>query len=44
MIGFDTATATAVRFEPGQTRAVTLVALAGKRVNYGFRSDVMGKL
>jgi len=35
---------TAVRFEPGQTRDVTLVALAGKRTIYGFRQDVMGKL
>jgi urease subunit beta len=35
---------TAVRFEPGQTRAVTLVALAGKRTIFGFRQDVMGKL
>ena len=35
---------TAVRFEPGQTRDVTLVALAGKRVVYGFRQEVMGKL
>ena len=35
---------TAVRFEPGQTRDVTLVALAGKRIVYGFRQDVMGKL
>ena len=34
----------AVRFEPGQTREVTLVALAGKRTVYGFRGDVMGKL
>jgi urease subunit beta len=33
-----------VRFEPGQSRAVTLVALAGKRAIYGFRGDVMGKL
>jgi len=31
---------TAVRFEPGQTRDVTLVALAGKRTVYGFRQDV----
>jgi urease subunit beta len=38
------AAGTAVRFEPGQTRAVTLVALAGKRTVYGFRGDVMGKL
>ena len=35
---------TAVRFEPGQTRNVTLVALAGKRTVYGFRQDIMGKL
>lgn len=35
---------TAVRFEPGQSREVTLVALAGKRQVYGFRQDVMGKL
>ena len=35
---------TAVRFEPGQSREVTLVALAGKRTIYGFRGDVMGRL
>ena len=35
---------TAVRFEPGQSREVTLVALAGKRAVYGFRGAVMGKL
>ena len=35
---------TAVRFEPGQSREVTLVALAGKRTIYGFRGDVTGKL
>ena len=40
----DIAAGTAVRFEPGQTREVTLVALAGKRVIYGFRQNVMGKL
>jgi urease subunit beta len=40
----DIAAGTAVRFEPGQTREVPLVALAGKRVVYGFRGDVMGKL
>ena len=40
----DIAAGTAVRFEPGQTREVTLVALAGKRAVYGFRQDVMGKL
>jgi urease subunit beta len=40
----DIAAGTAVRFEPGQTREVTLVSLAGKRMIYGFRQDVMGKL
>ena len=40
----DIASGTAVRLEPGQTRDVTLVALAGKRTIYGFRGDVMGKL
>jgi len=38
------AAGTAVRFEPGQTREVMLVALAGKRTIYGFRQEVMGKL
>jgi urease subunit beta len=38
------AAGTAVRFEPGQTREVTLVAVAGKRTIYGFRGSVMGKL
>ena len=40
----DIAAGTAVRFEPGQSREVTLVALAGKRMVYGFRQEVMGKL
>lgn len=40
----DIPAGTAVRFEPGQTREVKLVALAGKREVYGFRQDVMGKL
>jgi urease subunit beta len=40
----DIPAGTAVRFEPGQTREVTLVALAGARAVYGFRQDVMGKL
>ncbi len=35
---------TAVRFEPGQTRTVELVALAGERRVYGFRGAVMGAL
>jgi urease subunit beta len=40
----DIAAGTAVRFEPGQSRDVTLVALAGDRKVFGFRQDVMGKL
>ncbi|MBB5049983.1 urease subunit beta [Rhodopseudomonas rhenobacensis] len=40
----DIAAGTAVRFEPGQSREVQLVALAGKREVYGFRGEVMGKL
>ena len=40
----DIPAGTAVRFEPGQTREVTLVALAGKLVVYGFRQEIMGKL
>ncbi|KIZ38523.1 MULTISPECIES: urease subunit beta [Rhodopseudomonas] len=40
----DIAAGTAVRFEPGQSRDVQLVALAGKREIYGFRGEVMGKL
>jgi urease subunit beta len=40
----DIAAGTAVRFEPGQTRDVQLVALAGNREVYGFRGEVMGKL
>jgi urease subunit beta len=35
---------TAVRFEPGQTREVTLIPFAGGRKVYGFRADIMGKL
>jgi urease beta subunit len=33
-----------VRFEPGQTRSVNLVALAGERKVYGFRQEVMGSV
>jgi urease subunit beta len=40
----DIAAGTAVRFEPGQTRDVTLVALAGTGTVYGFRQAIMGKL
>jgi len=35
---------TAVRFEPGQTRTVELVAYAGDRHVYGFRGHIMGPL
>jgi urease subunit beta len=40
----DIAAGTAVRFEPGQTREVKLVALSGTRTVYGFRQEVMGSL
>jgi len=38
------AAGTAVRFEPGQTRTVELVALAGERRVFGFAGKVMGEL
>jgi urease subunit beta len=40
----DIAAGTAVRFEPGQTRTVQLVALAGDRNVYGFRGLIQGGL
>ncbi|MGG7516535.1 urease subunit beta [Allorhizobium undicola] len=40
----DIPAGTAVRFEPGQAREVTLIPLSGKREVYGFRQQVMGKL
>ncbi len=40
----DIPAGTAVRFEPGQTRQVTLIPLSGKREVFGFRQQVMGKL
>ena len=40
----DIPAGTAVRFEPGQSRTVTLVAYAGDRVVYGFNAKIMGKL
>lgn len=40
----DIAAGTAVRFEPGQSRDVTLVPLSGKREVYGFNQKVMGAL
>lgn len=38
------AAGTAVRFEPGQKRAVTLVAVAGAQRIVGFRGEVMGEV
>lgn len=35
---------TAVRFEPGQTREIELVAFAGTRAVYGFQGKIMGAL
>ena len=40
----DIPAGTAVRFEPGQKRTVTLIPLSGRREVYGFRQMVMGKL
>ena len=40
----DIPAGTAVRFEPGQSREVTLVRFRGGRVVQGFRGDVMGAL
>ena len=40
----DIASGTAVRFEPGQTRTVRLIAYVGERKVYGFLGKVMGAL
>jgi len=40
----DIPAGTAVRFEPGQTRTVTLVPYRGDRIVFGFNGKVMGKL
>ena len=40
----DIPAGTAVRFEPGQTRSVTLVPFSGARAVYGFQQKVMGRL
>ena len=40
----DIPAGTAVRFEPGQSREVSLVPFRGERRVYGFRRDVMGAL
>jgi len=42
--GLDIAAGTAVRFEPGQQREVTLVKYAGNEKIYGFNAQVMGDL
>ena len=40
----DIAAGTAVRFEPGQRREVTLVPLSGSKRVYGFNQQIMGEL
>ena len=40
----DIAAGTAIRFEPGQSREVTLIPYRGTRTVQGFRGDVMGKV
>jgi urease subunit beta len=40
----DIAAGTAVRFEPGQKRKVTLVPFSGSRHVFGFNQKIMGKL
>ena len=40
----DIAAGTAVRFEPGQRREVSLIPFSGGRVIYGFNQKVMGAL
>ena len=40
----DIAAGTAVRFEPGQTREVQLIAMAGARRIFGFNAQIMGDL
>jgi len=40
----DIAAGTAVRFEPGQTRKITLIEFSGERKVYGFNAAIMGEL
>ena len=40
----DIAAGTAVRFEPGQVREVSVIAFAGARLIYGFQQAIMGAL
>jgi len=40
----DIAAGTAIRFEPGQSREITLIPLRGRRIVQGFNAAVMGAL
>lgn len=40
----DIPAGTAVRFEPGQTREITLINYSGQRIVYGFNGHINGKL
>jgi urease subunit beta len=40
----DITSSTAVRFEPGQERVVTLIPFQGKRKVFGFRAEIQGEL
>ena len=40
----DIAAGTAIRFEPGQSRAISLIQLSGARRVYGFSAKIMGDL
>jgi len=40
----DIAAGTAIRFEPGQTRTITLVDFVGERKVYGFNAEISGPL
>ncbi|HEY5715662.1 MAG TPA: urease subunit beta [Psychromonas sp.] len=40
----DITSGTAVRFEPGQEREVTLITFRGKRRVFGFRAEIQGDL
>ena len=40
----DIAAGTAIRFEPGQRRAISLIPLSGARRVYGFSAKIMGDL
>ena len=40
----DIPAGTAIRFEPGQSRDITLIPFSGDRKVFGFRGEVMGEL